>query len=395
MIPRLSRAPHRHLRLDAAGRHPRRQCRDGPRRRALRRRHHRPRKRHEPRHRRPDPADVRRAQRAELAGRDRRGRRDGHRRRHGPRRRSPASRACKRRFTKTGEWNGVTDHRRLRPPSGRDRGGAARGARRLCRAPSSPSCSRTATPASPTCSRSSAPASTMPTPCWSPSLCRRRGADRGHRPRRAGRGPARARPSQRAAAGRARRARAARSPRSPQPGDFVVCLGAGSITQWAQRAARRARAAAPDAARSARMMAATRARAASDRPAAAGARAAHRRTRRSRRLTWFRVGGPAEVMFRPADVDDLARFLAAKPDGRAGDGDRRRLESAGARRRHRPAWWCGSAAASSRSRSRATRSGRRRRARSQRRARPARDGRHRRARIPVAAFPARSAARCA
>jgi UDP-N-acetylmuramate dehydrogenase len=30
-------------------------------------------------------------------------------------------------------------------------------------------------------------------------------------------------------------------------------------------------------------------------------------------LTWFRVGGPAEVMFRPADVDDLAEFLAGKP----------------------------------------------------------------------------------
>ncbi len=30
-------------------------------------------------------------------------------------------------------------------------------------------------------------------------------------------------------------------------------------------------------------------------------------------ITWFRVGGPAEVMFRPADVDDLAQFLAGKP----------------------------------------------------------------------------------
>jgi UDP-N-acetylmuramate dehydrogenase len=29
--------------------------------------------------------------------------------------------------------------------------------------------------------------------------------------------------------------------------------------------------------------------------------------------TWFRVGGPAEVMFRPADSDDLAEFLAARP----------------------------------------------------------------------------------
>ncbi|HYH22843.1 MAG TPA: UDP-N-acetylmuramate dehydrogenase [Azospirillum sp.] len=30
-------------------------------------------------------------------------------------------------------------------------------------------------------------------------------------------------------------------------------------------------------------------------------------------VTWFRVGGPAEVMFRPADVDDLAEFLQALP----------------------------------------------------------------------------------
>jgi len=30
-------------------------------------------------------------------------------------------------------------------------------------------------------------------------------------------------------------------------------------------------------------------------------------------ITWFRVGGPAEVMFRPADRDDLLEFLAAKP----------------------------------------------------------------------------------
>ncbi|HEV8013921.1 MAG TPA: UDP-N-acetylmuramate dehydrogenase [Stellaceae bacterium] len=30
-------------------------------------------------------------------------------------------------------------------------------------------------------------------------------------------------------------------------------------------------------------------------------------------VTWFRVGGPAEVMFRPADLDDLSAFLAGKP----------------------------------------------------------------------------------
>jgi len=30
-------------------------------------------------------------------------------------------------------------------------------------------------------------------------------------------------------------------------------------------------------------------------------------------LVWFRAGGPAEVLFRPADTDDLATFLFAKP----------------------------------------------------------------------------------
>lgn len=33
------------------------------------------------------------------------------------------------------------------------------------------------------------------------------------------------------------------------------------------------------------------------------------------KITWFRVGGPAEVMFRPEDLQDLQTFLAAKPAG--------------------------------------------------------------------------------
>ena len=32
-------------------------------------------------------------------------------------------------------------------------------------------------------------------------------------------------------------------------------------------------------------------------------------------LVWFRAGGAAEVLFRPADADDLAAFLAARPRG--------------------------------------------------------------------------------
>jgi UDP-N-acetylmuramate dehydrogenase len=31
-------------------------------------------------------------------------------------------------------------------------------------------------------------------------------------------------------------------------------------------------------------------------------------------LVWFRAGGPAEILFRPADADDLADFIAAKPE---------------------------------------------------------------------------------
>ncbi len=30
-------------------------------------------------------------------------------------------------------------------------------------------------------------------------------------------------------------------------------------------------------------------------------------------LVWFRAGGPAEILFRPADAEDLSAFLAAKP----------------------------------------------------------------------------------
>ncbi len=30
-------------------------------------------------------------------------------------------------------------------------------------------------------------------------------------------------------------------------------------------------------------------------------------------LTWFRVGGPAQVLFTPADEDDLAYFMKALP----------------------------------------------------------------------------------
>lgn len=31
-------------------------------------------------------------------------------------------------------------------------------------------------------------------------------------------------------------------------------------------------------------------------------------------LVWFRAGGPADILFRPADIEDLCAFMAAKPD---------------------------------------------------------------------------------
>lgn len=31
------------------------------------------------------------------------------------------------------------------------------------------------------------------------------------------------------------------------------------------------------------------------------------------KYTWFRVGGPAEVLFEPADIDDLTKFMQARP----------------------------------------------------------------------------------
>ena len=31
------------------------------------------------------------------------------------------------------------------------------------------------------------------------------------------------------------------------------------------------------------------------------------------RITWFKVGGPADVLFRPADAEDLAAFMSGCP----------------------------------------------------------------------------------
>ena len=50
-------------------------------------------------------------------------------------------------------------------------------------------------------------------------------------------------------------------------------------------------------------------------------------------LVWFKTGGPADWLFEPADVDDLARFPRALDPADAGDGARPRLEPDRARRR--------------------------------------------------------------
>ena len=123
--------------------------------------------------------------------------------------------------------------RRLRPPPGRDprrardrppdlrrprdRGGAA--------APLHPPLRR--------CSRSSAPPSTMPTACWSPRSMpparRRSPASTAMRWSRACAATATATCARSTAPSSCR----PWSRASPQPGDLVVCLGAGSITAWA------------------------------------------------------------------------------------------------------------------------------------------------------------------
>ena len=64
-------------------------------------------------------------------------------------------------------------------------------------------------------------------------------------------------------------------------------------------------------------------------------------------FTWFRVGGPAEVLVRPADADDLARVPARAAARHAGARDRRLLQPDHSRRRPagrgRSAWRAASA----------------------------------------------------
>ena len=99
------------------------------------------------------------------------------------------------------------------------------------------------------------------------------------------------------------------SARWPQPGDAVICLGAGSITQWADTL--------PDELAGARQSL-TRLTSFPDLVEEVKARAPRLRGRLLANApiaetTWFRVGGLAEALFSPADEDDLADVLAALP----------------------------------------------------------------------------------
>ena len=106
-----------------------------------------------------------------------------------------------------------------------------------------------------------------------------------------------------------------------RPGDVVVFLGAGNITAWAhalpgqiqQIAAEHGgpRAIANDSGIGGMMaLANSRAHLIDRLPKPRGRLAADAPLGPQ---TWFGTGGPAEVLFRPADVEDLASFLKALP----------------------------------------------------------------------------------
>ncbi len=98
-----------------------------------------------------------------------------------------------------------------------------------------------------------------------------------------------------------------------KPGDFVVCLGAGNITQLGGGAAGRTGGAAGAAhcGKCGMTMAAARITdLANSLPPLRGRMQANAPLAP---FTWFRVGGPAEVLVRPADAADLAQFLRALP----------------------------------------------------------------------------------
>ena len=235
------RPPDHHLWLVAAGRCARGQCQ-------LLRRRHRISTWSSPTAARAPSARIEdlvlpmpgRAQRAERAGRDRGGARAGRAGRDHPHARSARFGGVKRRFTKVGEWNGVADHRRLRPPPGRDRGGARRPRARPMPAPG-----RRRGAAAPL----HAACATFRAVRQVPQRCRRgRSSRRSMRPAK--------QPIEgidRDTYAEALRAHGHRNVQTidgeadlaaavapvAKPGGAIVCLGAGSITHWAARPCRR------------------------------------------------------------------------------------------------------------------------------------------------------------
>ena len=87
-----------------------------------------------------------------------------------------------------------------------------------------------------------------------------------------------------------------------KPGDYVVCLGAGSITQWAYALPGELKAlmSFPDIVPELKArMPELRGRLLANQPLG--------------EFTWFRVGGPAQAFFMPEDENDLAYFLRNLP----------------------------------------------------------------------------------
>ena len=180
---------------------------------------------------RPAPADAGPPQRLQCHGGDRRRQAARHLER-GHRQGLAGFGGVKRRFTLTGDMERRADIRRLRPSSGRDQGGAEGRARQPARAASSPSTSRIAI-------RALASLFEEFAACFNDAdsdlpradLCGRRRPDRRRDVGGAGFAHQVRRPSRRALPARRRTRWRRLSPSIAQPGDFVVLLGAGNITQ--------------------------------------------------------------------------------------------------------------------------------------------------------------------
>ncbi len=84
----------------------------------------------------------------------------------------------------------------------------------------------------------------------------------------------------------------------------MVCLGAGSITAWANALPGQLQRLLGEETRGVSLICS---------PALPPVRGRYRAGVPLAPRTWLRVGGPAEVVFQPADAADLAIFLAGKP----------------------------------------------------------------------------------